>query len=72
MVPAMREHRERFGRAVAELFDGERQRFLIDLEAKVNLSALDLFLASTPGSDQHNVLIRRYLKNEARSNRSSR
>src|SRR5438094_6055755 len=55
-----------------KLFDGERQRFLIDLEAKVNLSALDLFLASTPGSDQHKVLIRRYLKNEARSNRSSR
>jgi hypothetical protein len=43
--------------AVAELFDGERQRFFIDLEAKVNLSAFDLFLASTPGSHQHKVLI---------------
>jgi len=29
---------------VAELFDGERQQFLIDLEAEVNLSALDVFL----------------------------
>ena len=28
---------------VAELFDGERQQFLIDLEAEVNLSALDVF-----------------------------
>jgi hypothetical protein len=54
-----------------KLFDDERQRFLIDLEAKVNLSAFDLFLASTPWSHQHKVLIRRYLKNEARSKRSS-
>ena len=29
---------------VAELFDGERQQFLIDFEAEVNLSALDVFL----------------------------
>lgn len=28
---------------VAELFDGERQQFLIDLEAEVNLSAPDVF-----------------------------
>ena len=29
---------------VAELFDGKREHFLIDLEAEVNLSALDVFL----------------------------
>jgi hypothetical protein len=28
---------------VTELFDGEREQFLIDLEAEVNLSALDIF-----------------------------
>src|SRR5207247_8168572 len=28
---------------VAELFDGERQQFLVNLEAEVNLSALDVF-----------------------------
>jgi hypothetical protein len=28
---------------VAELFDGEREQFLINLEAEVNLSALDVF-----------------------------
>ena len=28
---------------VAELFDGEREKFLIDLEAEINLSALDVF-----------------------------
>src|SRR6185295_18738206 len=29
---------------IAELFDGEGQQFLIDLEAEVNLPALDVFL----------------------------
>jgi hypothetical protein len=28
---------------VAELFDGEREKFLIDLEAEINPSALDVF-----------------------------